>query len=220
MRIACLVPSITELLFALGLGAQLVARTGFCIHPRARVKAVPKVGGTKDVKVDALLRLAPTHVIVNIDENTRAIYETLRAVVPHVIVTHPNEPRDNIGLFRLLGAIFHREQRAAVLIDAFEDAFARTTLAARELPELRVLYLIWRAPWMTVAPDTYIANTLKLVNWSTLPASVENRYPSLSDDEIKALAPDLCLLSSEPFRFRERHRDEVGALIGDRDRYG
>ena len=73
-RIVSLVPSITELLFSLGLGAQVVGRTGFCIHPRDAVRDVPKVGGTKDVKLDALRALNPTHVIVNVDENDLATF--------------------------------------------------------------------------------------------------------------------------------------------------
>jgi ABC-type hemin transport system substrate-binding protein len=70
-RIVCLVPSITELLCDLGLSEQLVGRTGFCIHPREIVRAIPKVGGTKNVKLDRIRRLAPTHAVINIEENRR-----------------------------------------------------------------------------------------------------------------------------------------------------
>ena len=72
-RIACLVPSLTELLFALGLGEHVVARTGFCVHPRDAVARVPKVGGTKDFDLDAARALAPTHLVVNVDENRREV---------------------------------------------------------------------------------------------------------------------------------------------------
>ena len=71
LRIASLVPSLTELVAALGLAPLLVARTGFCIHPVDVVRSVPKVGGTKDVDLDKLRRLAPTHVIVNIERSAR-----------------------------------------------------------------------------------------------------------------------------------------------------
>jgi ABC-type hemin transport system substrate-binding protein len=66
-RIVSLVPSVTELLFALGIGDRLVGRTGFCIHPKDHIRTVPKVGGTKSVDVDKIRDLAPTHLIVNID---------------------------------------------------------------------------------------------------------------------------------------------------------
>jgi ABC-type Fe3+-hydroxamate transport system substrate-binding protein len=89
-RIVCLVPSITELLCDLGLAPQLVGRTGFCIHPRESVAAIPKVGGTKDVNIEKIRKLAPTHVVVNIDENEKPTVDLLAEFVPHVVVTHPN----------------------------------------------------------------------------------------------------------------------------------
>src|SRR6476659_2450979 len=97
-RIVSLVPSLTELLCDLGLAGCLVGRTGFCIHPAATVRAIPKVGGTKDVNIEKIRRLAPTHLVVNIDENEKPAVDTLAAFIPSVIVTHPLAPRDNLGL--------------------------------------------------------------------------------------------------------------------------
>ena len=96
-------PVSPKLLFALNLGDQLVGRTGFCIHPKAGVRTVPKLGGTKDVNIEALLALKPTHVIVNIDENTQALFDELTAHVDHIIVTHPNAPEDNLALYAFAG---------------------------------------------------------------------------------------------------------------------
>src|SRR5690606_20279262 len=97
-RIVSLVPSITELLCDLGLGPQLVGRTGFCIHPRDIVEHIPKVGGTKDVNIEKIRKLAPTHLVVNIDENEKPTVEELAQFVPNIVVTHPLVPRDNLAL--------------------------------------------------------------------------------------------------------------------------
>src|SRR5215475_8722482 len=99
-RIVCLVPSITELVCDLGLADQLVGRTGFCIHPWETVRRIPKVGGTKDVKLDRVKQLGPTHVIVNVEENRRETAEALAEFVPEIVVTHPKRPRDNLDLYR------------------------------------------------------------------------------------------------------------------------
>ena len=213
-RIVSLVPSITELLFDLELGSQVVGRTGFCIHPRYAVGKVPKLGGTKDVDIDALLALKPSHVIVNIDENTRETFESLRTRVPHVVVTHPNTPTDNLALYALLGGIFAREAQAAVLVAEFHAALANLRATVRSLPARRVLYLIWREPWMTVSPDTYIANMLALLGWHTVPGVTDQRYPALSASTLGSLQADLCLLSSEPYPFRDKHLTEVRNLLG------
>jgi ABC-type Fe3+-hydroxamate transport system substrate-binding protein len=118
VRIVSLVPSITELLCDLGLAGQLVGRTGFCIHPWETVRAIPKVGGTKDVRLQRIRELRPTHVVVNVDENTRETADALRGFT-EVIVTHPLTPADNPPLYRLLGEIFDRADQARALCDAF-----------------------------------------------------------------------------------------------------
>jgi ABC-type Fe3+-hydroxamate transport system substrate-binding protein len=225
-RIASLVPSLTELLFELGLGPWLVARTGFCIHPRDGVAAVPKVGGTKDVNLAKLRRLAPTHVLVNIDENRRETVDAMRAwtaadgpAAPQIVVTHPLAPDDNLALVDQLleafGSLDGVADRAERLRASLRDELERTGPAGRPLQ--RVLYLIWRDPWMTVARDTYIARMLGRVNWQTLPAldggaSGAARYPVVRGDEAWLAQVDLVLLSSEPYAFGEAHLEEARAL--------
>jgi ABC-type Fe3+-hydroxamate transport system substrate-binding protein len=209
-RIVSLVPSITELLFALDLGAQVVGRTGFCLHPRAAVRDLPKVGGTKDVDLARLRALAPTHVIVNVDENTRECVDALRTFVPAVIVTHPNAPEDNLALYRLLGGVFDRDTQAAALCAALERELAACRAAAF-VPE-RVLYLCWKGPWITVAADTYIARTLAAVGWQVLhpPGGFAGaaRYPAI-DLDAEVARVGRVLLSSEPYRFTDVHVREL-----------
>ena len=212
VRIVSLVPSITECLCALGLGPQLVGRTGFCVHPRDTVRNIPKVGGTKDVDVDRIRSLAPTHVILNVDENRRETAEALADFVPHLVVTHPLSPTDNFALYRLLGGIFGCEAAAETLARGLRaELDALQALASR--PRRRVLYLIWRDPWMTVGRDTYISRMLSLVNWESWPAAAERRYPELRLADARGEV-ELALLSSEPYPFRDRHRAEVGARLG------
>ena len=211
-RIACLVPSITELLCDLGLAGSLVARTGFCIHPWEVVREIPKVGGTKDVMLERLRELSPTHVIVNIDENTRETAAALAEFVDHVIVTHPLAPADNLELYTLLGGVFGRVAEARGLSERFTRASARLDAAVAGRPTEDVIYLIWRDPWMTVSPDTYISRTLELIGWRTLPRDATERYPEL-DLTRWAGRVDRVLLSSEPFHFHERHLPEVRELL-------
>ena len=209
-RIVSLVPSITELLFALGLADQLVGRTHYCIHPASVVKQIPSVGGTKKIHYTRLQALRPTHVIVNIDENPRELAERLMADGLSVIVTHPLAPEDNIALYRLLGGIFRREAAAERLVAEFEQALAR--LRATAWPARRVLYLIWRQPWMGVSRDTYIARTLALVGWETLPVAAESRYPVVEMNQDLLDTAELILFSSEPYHFQQ---DDLACFARD-----
>jgi ABC-type Fe3+-hydroxamate transport system substrate-binding protein len=213
-RIVSLVPSLTELLCDLGLAQWLVGRTGFCVHPAETVRTIAKVGGTKDVNIEKIRGLSPTHLIVNIDENEKPTVDALAAFIPNVIVTHPLTPRDNLVLYRLLGGIFGAEEKARQLCAAFEREYAALAAAPQRAPKT-VLYCIWKDPWMTVSGDTYIAHMLALIGWqqwvSTDPG---RRYPAFDWSQPLTDAIDEVLLSSEPYRFTETHVDALERQIG------
>lgn len=218
-RIASLVPSLTELVFALGLGPRLVARTGYCIHPAGNVRDVPKVGGTKAVNLAKLRRLAPTHVLVNVDENRHDIVPALHEMGAQVIVTHPCDPEDNLALVDQLVQAFGDEpgvpERAAALRAALQHELGETRDDFG--PASRVLYLIWCDPWMTVARDTYLSRMLARIGWHTEPARDGGaqgaaRYPVVQGDEPWLRDVQQVLLSSEPFRFEAGHLARARAL--------
>ncbi len=207
VRIVSLVPSITELLFDLGLGGRVVGRTAFCVHPEGRIERVPSVGGTKTVKLDRLRELDPTHVIVNIDETRKEVADEIAATVCEVVVTHPIEPRDNIALYRLMGGLFGRPREAEALCARFEDALESLLRSAEVLPGRSVLYLIWRKPWMTVSRDTYIARTLSLVRWQTVGDDTGVRYPAVDITPGLLERTDVVLFGSEPYPFTATHME-------------
>ncbi|MDP6872072.1 MAG: helical backbone metal receptor [Alphaproteobacteria bacterium] len=202
-RIVSLVPSLTELLFALDLQEQLVGRTAFCIEPEGQVETIPVIGGTKTSEMDKLAALKPSHVLVNVDETPKELAEQIGALGATVVVTHPNTPADNIPLFQLIGGLFGRDQQASALVRDLELELNR----AGTWPERKVLYLIWKRPWMTVSQDTYIANMLGLFGMRTLCHDPARRYPEIEIDAPLLAEADLVLFSTEPFPFAEKHRE-------------
>ena len=213
-RIVSLVPSITELLCDLGLAAYLVGRTGFCIHPKEVVQHIAKVGGTKDVNIEKIRALAPTHLVVNIDENEKPCVEQLAQFIPNVIVTHPQTLEDNLPLFHLLGGIFNVTERAQQLGQQFTDAL---TALQENLPNplirQRALYCIWKDPWMTISENTYIANMLSHIGWQAISIGTA-RYPEFTWSDQLVSEIDLVLLSSEPYRFTEKHVEALEKQCG------
>jgi ABC-type Fe3+-hydroxamate transport system substrate-binding protein len=212
-RIVSLVPSITELLVDLGLAGRLVGRTGFCIHPADAVAAIPKVGGTKDVNIEKIRRLAPTHLVVNIDENEKPTVEALAEFVPHVVVTHPLAPRDNLALARLMGGVFGAAAAAAAWCEQFEVEYAALQ-AMPKGPPRTMLYCVWQDPWMSVSQDTYIARMMAAIGWSVPRLPDAARYPRFEWSEQLVAQLDGVLLSTEPYRFTDAHADALERQIG------
>ena len=207
-RIVSLVPSVTELLFDLDLEANLLGRTAFCIHPKGRVKNIKSVGGTKQINMTKLRALEATHVIVNIDENPKEMVEEIAAMGIEIVVTHPETPEDNIDLFNMLGGIFDREAEAEALCAPLNQALGEIHALRKSRPENRVLYLIWKDPWMIVSQDTYAAQMLALINWQTVGHDPDIRYPRIDDMSQLVADSDRILFSSEPFPFTEDHMEE------------
>lgn len=205
MRIVSLVPSLTELLFALGLGPHMVGRTGFCIHPDPAVKAVPKMGGTKNVDEAAVIAAEPTHLVVNIDENEKPTIERLMQALPHtrLVVTHPCTMLDNRGLYAQFGDVFDCQPRARALIESFDQVHA--PIAATRYEPLPVIYLIWKDPWMTVSAQTYIADALACVGLEVRAPVSDRRYPEIQWEHFAPGPRDRVLFSSEPYRFGKAH---------------
>jgi len=207
-RVVSLVPSLTELMFDLGLGTHVVGRTHYCVHPADKLTAVPSLGGTKKIKMDRLEEVSATHVLLNIDENPKEMADEISAAGIKVVVTHPNAPEDNPELYRLIGGLFGAGAEAEVMAEKFRNALADLKSTTDELPIHRVLYLIWKDPWMTISRDTYISRTLALLNWQTVGDDPETRYPEVDLDKILK-DTDLVLLPSEPFEFGD---DDLKAI--------
>jgi ABC-type Fe3+-hydroxamate transport system substrate-binding protein len=209
LRIVSLVPSLTELACELGLSKYIVGRTGYCVHPANQVATIAKVGGTKTVNLKKIEALKPTHVLLNRDENRLEDVNALRTFIPHLVVTHPLKVVDNIALYQQFGEVFDCAGASQVLMNSLTRELD-ITKATKWSPE-HVLYLIWRDPWMTVSPQTYLADMLDQVGFKVVgpwldadqPSDAPIRYPSFPDEQVRSWPVDHVLFSSEPFRFTE-----------------
>ena len=211
-RIVSLVPSLTEALFALGLGERVVGVTEWCVHPAAGVAPLAKVGGTKNPDIDSILALRPELVIANREENRRSDVEILEAAGIRVWVTHPKTVRDGIALLGALADLGAPPERRRAVVDSALLVLAQ---AEQERSERRVRFVcpIWRDPWMVVGGDTYAHDLITLCGGENVFACVSGRrYPRVELAEIEAASPELILLPDEPYAFGQRDAQELGAL--------
>jgi iron complex transport system substrate-binding protein len=214
MRIVSLCPSLTELVFDLGLGDSLVGRTKFCIHPAGRVDAVEKLGGTKNPKIDRIVQLAPDLVLMNEEENRLEDAETLRQTG---IACHTSMPRtiaETASMVRSIGDALGAHRTAAAIADDIEARGNDIAARARSRTPVRYAYLIWREPWMSVNDDTFVHGLLGHAGGINVFGDTSERYPVVTLDELRDANADVVLLSTEPFPFADRHIAEVSGKTG------
>ena len=187
----------------MGLKYNLVGRTKFCVHPKEDVQSVLKIGGTKNVNFDKILALKPELIVANKEENERSQIEQLSAHFPVWIsdIATFKEAMDMIGR---LGNIFEKTIEANQIIERSENLLQKIVPQKKK----RAAYLIWQKPYMTIGKDTYIHNMLHHLGFVNVFAN-ETRYPSFTLETLKEKEPDIILLSSEPFPFKEKHIHEL-----------
>ena len=214
MRIVSLCPSLTELVFALGAGDTLVGRTRFCVQPRGEVERIERVGGTKNPRIDRIVALAPDLVLMNEEENRREDAEALREQGIACDTSMPRTVPEAIAVVRSIAGAIGRGEQGEALARKIEDSRQSVRAASERADRVRHAYLIWRAPYMSVNADTYVSALLADAGGINVFGDRRDRYPEVSPEELVAAAPDVVLLSSEPFPFQERHADELVHATG------
>jgi ABC-type Fe3+-hydroxamate transport system substrate-binding protein len=216
-RIVSLVPSQTALLFDLKAGQQVAGITRFCIHPAEKVRGKVKIGGTKTLNLDRIRALQPDLIIGNKEENVKEQIGILQQEFP-VYLSDVNTIDDALQMIEHLGILSGTEVKAAETIDAIGKGLAELELDTAGRPPISAVYLIWENPLMGVGSDNFIAEMMKkagLVNLLGSKSTGEQiqRYPATDIEEIKALNPELLLLSTEPFPFGEKHLEKYRAML-------
>lgn len=237
-RVVSLVPSLTESLFELELG-EVVGVTDYCLHPRDALAGIPRLGGTKNPRVEDILALKPDVVLASQEENTRSTVEALRAAGIPVWLSFPKNVQQAIDDLWYLAGLF-QNPAAAIKLKTLAMAVDWARTASSGLVSERYFCPIWRHSgaqetewWMTFNRDTYAHDLLSLFGCvnvfadrqrkyplaadlnqaSAEPAGDRDvRYPRLTADEIGQADPDLILLPSEPYPFTERDIEHMAAL--------
>ncbi len=195
-RVVSLVPSSTETLLALG--ADVVACTRFCEQPTLR-----HVGGTKNPDIAAILELGPDVVVLDREENRLEDHDALVAAGLEVVVSDVTTVADGVAVVEMLAAVADVPVPAPTPVPPPATGPRRTAFVP-----------IWRRPWMSIGPATYGASVLDHLGVDVVPADA-GVYPTVELDAVAADSPDLVLVPSEPYVFRDAHLEELtGAIPG------
>jgi ABC-type Fe3+-hydroxamate transport system substrate-binding protein len=214
MRIVSLCPSLTELVFDLGLGDSLVGLTKFCVRPADRVRGIEKVGGTKTPRIERIAELAPDLVLLNEEENRLEDAEALQTAGLVCHVSFPKTAIETAEMVRSIGEAVEQAEEAERIAKAIEQAARRAREESEGLPPIRYAYLIWREPLMSVSGDTFISDLLRLAGGENAFADRPKRYPVVEARDLAAAGLQAVLLSTEPFPFQEKHINELSRQTG------
>jgi ABC-type Fe3+-hydroxamate transport system substrate-binding protein len=207
VKIVSLVPSATETLLALGVTP--IACTRFCEQPD-----ILAVGGTKDPEVAQISMLKPDLVVVNDEENR---FEDVERLQKLGVAIHQMSPRSVAEVGPAVTALAN-VVGAAVPEPFGPETWGRWVEDRRRLRKgapRRTFVLVWRRPWMTLAGDTYGSSLLHLLGCFNVFTGRGVRYPMVELEEGASRKPELVLLPTEPYPFKERHVAEVAAAVGD-----
>jgi ABC-type Fe3+-hydroxamate transport system substrate-binding protein len=231
-RIVCLVPSLTETLFAFGLGDFIVGITDYCVEPQSQVRTKATIGGTKNPDVDAILRLAPDLVVANVEENRREDVERLQMRQVPVFICFPRTVIEAIATLRMLAQLTGAEPQVSPVLARIEAAYQETKALGMGRRKVRVFCPIWKHPWMTINHETFIHDMIETCGGTNVFAGRERRFPLAADlgqqaawedtrvtgrdrryprvslDEVAGLLPEVILLPDEPYRFSDADRAE------------
>jgi ABC-type Fe3+-hydroxamate transport system substrate-binding protein len=172
------------------------------------------VGGTKNPKVARIVELAPDLVLLNEEENRVEDAEALRAAGLTCHTSLPVTVEETAEMVRSIGAAVDRPGAAEEIAADIERRAVRVRHAATDRPPVDFAYLIWRDPIMVVGEDTFVSALLELAGGRNVFAGAGERYPTVTAEALAAAAPAVVLLSSEPFPFRDEHRQELAAETG------
>ncbi len=207
-RIISLVPSQTELLFDLGLDAEVIGITKFCVHPEEWFRSKKRVGGTKQLKLDIIQQLQPDLIIANKEENLKEQIEELEKKYP-VWTSDVSSMEDAFEMIGQIGLIVNKEQPAKEMILRIKEAFAQLET---HNTKLAACYLIWQNPYMTTGGDTFIHSMMTAAGFENI-FSDKKRYPEVTIADLHIANCQLLLLSSEPYPFKQKHINEFQLLL-------
>jgi ABC-type Fe3+-hydroxamate transport system substrate-binding protein len=205
-RIISLVPSQTEFLYDIGLRDEVVGITKFCVHPQEWFRSKPRIGGTKKYDFEKIRALQPDLIIGNKEENEKEQIEELMKEF-NVWMSDIVNLKDALNMMVMLGVLLKKDQQATEIKLRTEYAFQQFKASA-PFVNMRCAYFIWRAPYMVAGENTFINEMLKYCGFENVFGEKGSRYPEVSADDLRAKDPQLILLSSEPYPFKEQHIEE------------
>jgi iron complex transport system substrate-binding protein len=192
-RIVSTAPSITEMLYALGLGDRVVGVTNYCHYP-PEAKLKPKIGDYTSPNLEAIAALRPDLVILQ--TNPVRLADRLHALKLTTLEINQDDIAALYNSIRVVGAATGTEAQAAKLIDGIRGKLALVRAQAAPLPRTRAMFVIGRTPnrldgLVVVGKATYLNEIIETAGGENVFRDAPSPYPSVSLEEVLARNPQV-----------------------------
>ncbi len=206
-KIVSLVPSITELLFHLGFDEEIKLITKFCIYPNDKVKNIDKLQGPKKLDFTKIDEVSPDIIIAVKEENNKE--DIIKLAQKYTVLVLDIFDFDSaLAGISAVGKYCFKQNEANKLVNEIKNAFGKLNI----LEKKTCAYFIWHKPIMVAGANTFINSMLNKAGFSNV-FNYKNSYPETNIEELKTLNPEYILLSSEPFKFTEKHKKIYQKLL-------
>jgi len=192
-RIISLAPNLTEIVYAVGAGDQLVDDTEYCDYP-AEAKKAAKIGDTMHPSVERIIALKPQIVLVSTASQLEAFTKQLDQQQIAVYVTNPQSLDDIFRSIQTLGDLFgHHDGSASIVADLRRRADA-VEAATKQTKPVRVFYQLSGEPLYTIGRESYLTDLVRRAGGISATADVPGAFPRFSDEAALAAKPEAIVL--------------------------
>ena len=213
MKIVSLVPSYTRLLCNMGLKDCIIGITNFCVDPADLHRSAERVGGTKDPDINLIIDLKPDVVFVNTEENRS---EDI-ALLKHSLNVHESCPKNVEDAVDLISSFYsYLKMDCPYDLENYHKKIKE--IRKTQTTKSKVLYFIWKKPYMCASKGSYINSVLELAGYINA-APIHSNYPMLEIAEITSLDVDMFIFSDEPYPFRKRDCKELDKQLHSKNIY-
>ena len=190
-RVVSLAPSLTEMLFALGLDEQIVGVTEFCDFPTA-AKTKSKVGYANP-NLESLVALRPELIVAPREFHRANVLAKLEELKIPVLLLEATSVESIFSHIHTLGRIFDRSTEAHAMTAAMRNRMAEISRRTESLPRIRVLYVINSQPLITVGPGSYIHQMIGLAGGTNIASGAHSAYPRLTMETVLKENPEVLI---------------------------
>jgi iron complex transport system substrate-binding protein len=206
-RIVSLVPSVTEMIFALGGEDRLVGRTDFCDYPSA-ARTKTSVGGMISPSLEAIVALKPDLVIVTSSGNREETFKQIKQLHIPVYQVAADRIAEVKDVARRLGTLTGREAAVAPVLDRIDRRVAAVREAVKPYGRPRVLYVLWPDPLIVPGRSALVTELIEIAGGESITAGDADAYPRYSLEAAVAKAPEVIVLAN--------HGNKSGPIALDR----